>query len=113
MSCAGYCVATYVLGIADRHSDNVMVRKNGQLFHIDFGHILGHFKEKFGIRRERVPFVLTRDFVHVITKGGTSKSHHKGEPTEFEIFRRNCEQVQITSNVLFYFIIYLCYNFTF
>jgi phosphatidylinositol-4,5-bisphosphate 3-kinase catalytic subunit alpha/beta/delta len=76
-----------------------MVRKNGQLFHIDFGHILGHFKEKFGIRRERVPFVLTRDFVHVITKGGTSKSHHKGEPTEFEIFRRNCEQVQITYNV--------------
>ncbi|KAJ8980774.1 hypothetical protein NQ317_016025 [Molorchus minor] len=54
----GPILATYVLGIADRHSDNIMVKKNGQLFHIDFGHILGHFKEKFGFRRERVPFAF-------------------------------------------------------
>ena len=69
LSCAGYCVATYVLGIADRHSDNIMVKKNGQLFHIDFGHILGNFKYKLKIKRERVPFVLTQDFINVINKG--------------------------------------------
>jgi phosphatidylinositol-4,5-bisphosphate 3-kinase len=85
-SCAGCCVATYVLGIGDRHSDNIMLKENGQLVHIDFGHFLGNFKTKFGVKRERVPFVLTDDFIHIITREEGKSSY------EFTKFRMLCEK---------------------
>jgi phosphatidylinositol-4,5-bisphosphate 3-kinase catalytic subunit alpha/beta/delta len=88
-SCVGYSIATYVLGVADRHSDNIMVRENGQLFHIDFGHILGNFKMKLGVKRERAPFVMTHDIVYVINNGPDK------DVKEFHSFQKLCEEVSV------------------
>jgi hypothetical protein len=58
-----------------------MITKSGKLFRItskpililfltpqdiDFGHFLGNYKKKFGIKRERAPFVFTHDFAYVM-----------------------------------------------
>ena len=43
-----------------------MVTYEGHFFHIDFGHFLGNFKVKFGINRERAPFVFTDEMAYVM-----------------------------------------------
>ncbi|XP_023328992.1 phosphatidylinositol 4,5-bisphosphate 3-kinase catalytic subunit beta isoform isoform X3 [Eurytemora carolleeae] len=83
LSLAGYTVAMYVLGIGDRHNDNIMLQTCGKLFHIDFGHMVGNFKSKMGINRERSPMILPPMFLFVIEQIG---------PEQFQVFRNLCEK---------------------
>ena len=68
MSCAAYCVISYLLGIGDRHLENIMITEKGYLFHIDFSYVLGK-KAKFMAPEIRI----TPDMIDAM---GGLKSHN-------------------------------------
>jgi hypothetical protein len=61
-----YSLLCYVFNIQDRHNDNIHLRKNGELFHTGFKDLV-YERKKFGIKRERPPFVFNDQMQYICT----------------------------------------------
>jgi len=81
-SCAGYCVITYLLGVGDRHLDNLLLSEAGHLIHVDFGYILGRDPKPFP-----PPMKLNKEMVEAM--GGTAS-------LEYQKFREHCYNAFLT-----------------
>eukprot|EP00536_Pseudo-nitzschia_multiseries_P009935 jgi/Psemu1/202007/e_gw1.289.5.1 len=57
-SCAGYSVCTYVLGVGDRHLDNLLLHESGHFFHCDYSFILGKDPKKY------LPMRITKEMIN-------------------------------------------------
>lgn len=40
-TCVASCVLCYILGVGDRHTENILINKYGDIVHIDFSYLLG------------------------------------------------------------------------
>lgn len=77
-TCVSSCVLCYVLGVGDRHLENILVTKTGKLLHIDFSYIIGDDPKNLEIEMK-----ITEDMLNMLG-GKSSECFHR--------FKRDCKE---------------------
>jgi phosphatidylinositol 3-kinase len=85
-SSAGYSVITYILGVGDRHLENLLLCETGHLFHVDFTFVFGRDPKPFP-----PPMKLCKEMVEAMS-GVPLKfdGQQQSYPTEYRRFKRLC-----------------------
>lgn len=67
-SLVGYSLICYILQIKDRHNANILMDREGNIIHIDFGFVLGDTPKmcKVPIFSEKAPFKLSDEYWEVL-----------------------------------------------
>ena len=78
-SCVSSCVLSYIMGLGDRHRENILVNHYGELVHIDFSYLLGEDPKNAAVEMKITPEMLTM-------LGGKSSR-------QFILFKKHCERV--------------------
>jgi hypothetical protein len=65
-SLTGYSLFCYLLEVKDRHNGNIMMDRQGHLFHIDYGFFLGEYPGGSFVQFENAPFKLTAEYVELM-----------------------------------------------
>ena len=96
-SCVGSCISSYLLGLGDRHLENILLTSDGKIFHIDFDYLLGEDPKHVSVE-----MMITEDMLEMM--GGRNSIH-------FKTFQRECEQAYVKirqrSNLWYFLFMYL------
>ena len=78
-TCVSSCVLCYMLGVGDRHTENIIINKYGELVHIDFSYIMGEDPKNIEVEMK-----ITPDMLQML--GGKNSKH-------FQIFKKLCSHI--------------------
>ncbi|EJW88877.1 phosphatidylinositol 3-and 4-kinase [Wuchereria bancrofti] len=91
ISLARWSIVGYIVGLGDRHLNNIMVEKEtGRLVHIDLGMVF-EFGKRNLLVPERVPFRLTREIVDPILIEGVNGKFKSIAVDTLDCLRKNSQ----------------------